>query len=147
MCTNTKWRFEGERSGDKAEVNKRVAELEEKIRIYIDRVAPMAVKNLVNRKPNWLTQDLTMMMTNRDQQRRKARTTRERSDWDQAKKLRNTVNRMMKKAERSYLKKNLENWGANSRNGWAAVSEHLGWSKPCAPVKLIVNGRVITEQK
>ena len=33
----------------------------------------------------------------------------------------------------------------HGKNGWAAVSEHLGWSKPCAPVKLIEKGRVVTE--
>ena len=145
LCVNTNWNLEGERSGDKAELNQRVSDLEEKIRICIDSVAPMAVKNLENRKPSWLTQDLIMMMKKRDDQRTKARTTRERSDWDEARKLRNAVNRMVKKAEKLYLKKDLDNWGANSRNGWAAVSEHLGWSKPCAPVKLVVNGRVVTE--
>ena len=92
-----------------------------------------------------MTQELLTLRKIRDELRAKARITRDRNDWEQARKTRNVVNRLMKKAAKEHLKRDLENWGANSKNGWAAVSEHLGWSKPCAPVKLVENGRVVTE--
>ena len=102
----------------------------------------MSVKNLEHRSPNRLTPELNMMRRIQDDHRAKARVTRERCDWEVARHTRNKVNRLMKKAQKSHLKRDLDNWGANSKNGWAAVSEHLGWSKPCAPVKLVDNGRV-----
>ena len=113
MCTKTNWRFASEISGDQAELNNRVNDLEKKIRICIDKVAPMSVKNLEQRKPRWLTKDLEIMRKKRDEQRSNARATKDKYDWELARKTRNTVNRMMKEAEKSYLKKDLDNRGAN----------------------------------
>ena len=144
-CSETNWRFEGLITGDKLELNERVDHLQEKMKRCIDKVAPMTVKNLEHRRPSWLTPELCTIRRIRDEQRAKARATGEKCDWEQARKTRNTVNRLMKKAAKTHLKKDLDNWGANSKNGWAAVSEHLGWSKPCAPIKLVENGQMITE--
>ena len=60
----------------------------------------------------------------------------------EARKVRNTVTKQVRKAKQEYLNKNIEKLEKNSPDAWAAVGEHLGWRKPMAPTMLIHNGDV-----
>ena len=92
-----------------------------------------------------MTPNIVAWRRMRDRQREVARRTRDNLEWEKARRLRNCVARKMKNADKYHLKKDLANWGANSKNAWAAVSEHLGWRKPCAPTMLVKEGKVLKE--
>ena len=142
-CWEENWDYieGGERTKEMLE--DRVKVLSEKIRNILETVAPMRKKKLVNRgKPRWLVEELEEKMKERARSRRKAKTSKLMEDELEARKVRNDVTKLVRKAKQDHLKKSLENLEKNSPDAWAAVGEHLGWRKPMAPTMLIQDGDV-----
>ena len=58
MAKQVKWRYNGEKTGCKQEVDRRTKQLEENIRQCMEAVAPMRFVKERNNKPDWITEEL-----------------------------------------------------------------------------------------
>ena len=142
-CRKQNWEYVGKGPRTKEMLEDRVRVLSEKIRNILESVALMRKKKLQHKgKPKWMSKELEERMSERASSRKKAKSSRIMDDELEARKVRNTVTKQVRKAKQEYLKKNLENLEKNSPDAWAAVGEHLGWRKPMAPTMLIQNGDV-----
>ena len=142
-CREETWEYKGNGERTKEMLEDRVKDLSEKIRKVLQSVAPMRKKKLNRKgKPNWMSGELEERINKRAELRRKAKSTKLMKDELEARTVRNTVTKQVRRAKQEYLKKNLQNLEKNSPDAWAAVGEHLGWRKPMAPTMLIQDGNV-----
>ena len=74
----------------------------------IDEHAPLRSRRISNRKPPWITNDLSRQIFNSDYLKKKAVSINDREAWDQYRQARNKTNNAIKKAKRAYFTENLD---------------------------------------
>ena len=145
LCRQQNWQYGGPYQKTEEILEKRVAELEEKIIQIIEKVAPMLVKKTKQKgKPRWITEELREKVRERVIWRKIANQSKNIEDEMTARKKRNEAGKLLKAARKEHLRRKLENLDKNSPDSWAAVGEFLGWRKPVSPTMLVQDGNVIT---
>ena len=142
------WTFDGCRSGDEVELNNRVEDLEDKIRLLIDKHAPVKIFKVDPQKINWVTEDLKKQIQARNDLRGRLDLYGGNSQqWRQWRCLQNKVNKNLKNAKQEFLKKRIAQKSENSKSLWDGVKAHLGWKGSGSPEAIMKDGEQITEPK
>ena len=145
LCRQQNWQYRGPYEKTEETLEKRVAELEEKIIQVIEHVAPMMVKKTKQKgKPSWITEEIKEKIRERVLWRKIANHSKRDEDEMTARQKRNEAGKVIKEAKKEHLGRKLENLGKNSPDSWAAVGEFLGWRKPVSPTMLVQDGNIIT---
>ena len=83
-------------------------------------------------------------MTARDRAQQVAAATQTVEDWRLYKHLRNSVNRNLKIARKSWETKQLNSFSNNATDLWRNVKGWMGWKNSGPPNKLFHDGRIVT---
>ena len=85
----------------------------------IDEHAPLVTKRIKKRvKPQWLTDDITILINKRNDLFKRAKTTQSDHDWRQVKALRNKINQSINCAQQEYFKISLIENRNNPKRLW-----------------------------
>ena len=130
--------YDGSKTDDEEELNRRVENLEGKIRSLVDKHAPVKIFKTDSKRVNWMTNDLLERIERRNTLRSKLDKEGGSSEqWRRWKTLRNKVNKDIKTAKRDHMKSKLENNMESSKTLWDGVKEYLGWKSSGAPELLV----------
>ena len=91
----------------------------------LDRTCPIRTLQVVDVKPDWLTNELLTQMRQRDKAFNKARRTKNRADWDRARFLRNRLCMDIKSAKANTIKAKLDRHGHNPKKFWQEINNLL----------------------
>ena len=92
------------------------------LRKVFDKHAPFIEKRVQGRSCKWLNADVKREMNNRDKQLRKARKSKNESDWANYKRSRNKCNKVIKRAKSNHHQKILNENVSNPSKFWKAIS-------------------------
>ena len=107
LCRQQSWQFGGHYEKTQELMEKRVAELEEKMIQVIEKVAPMMVKKTKHKgRPSWMTEHISEKVKERVKWRKIANKTKNEEDEMTAKRKRNEAGKDIKWARKEHLKKN-----------------------------------------
>ena len=82
----------------------------------------------------WVSDSTKEQITERNAAQKKASVTNNNSDWEDYKKLRNSVNNILKSEKRSWQETKISNLGSDTSSCWDGAKEHL---IPDAPLEYI----------
>jgi len=91
------------------------------LQTIFDTHAPLIEKRIKGRPCPWLNADVKKKMNNREQLLRKARKSKDSSDWQAYKRLRNECTKDVKKAKSNFHKENLNENIMKPRKFWATI--------------------------
>ena len=91
----------------------------------LDRICPIKKLTVVDKRPEWLSNELMVQMRQRDKLYSKARRTNRQVDWTIAKRLRNSLEMDIKTAKADAVKANLERYKDNPRKFWQEINNLL----------------------
>ena len=91
----------------------------------LDLMCPIKTLQVVDKKPEWLTNDLLIQMRQRDKAFRKARRTGSQMDWDYPRRLRNRLGMDIKSARANTIRAKLERHGDNPKRFWQEINKLL----------------------
>ena len=116
-----------------------------------DLQCPIKSYNIKNTRPVWMTNELIEQMMDRDYFYRKAKTTKDKDDWNIAKHLRNQTNRNIRLAKADFINEQLELNEGNSAKFWRVLKGVMPASKDKSSnsnITLVnVNGQEIEEKE
>ena len=96
-----------------------------RIKNVVDSLCPIKKYKFSKEKPNWLTNDIVLLMKERDRCLRKYSKTRLEVDKKEMRKIRNLVNISVKNARADYIKEKLETHKNDPKKFWKHISEIL----------------------
>ena len=139
------WRYEGIVQENESELNKRVEDLENKVRKVMDKVAPIKVIEDNPMRICWMTEDLRQRRIYRDLKKNQLERGASSAEWKEWKRKRNRLNKDMKKAKELYLVRKIGDKLENSGTMWRGVKDFLGWKDGGAPEMLSANGILVKD--
>ena len=95
----------------------------------LDDLCPFRRLTVVDNKPDWLNNDLLVLMRQRDRAYRRARRTNLIDDWDIARHLRNMVNMAVKTSKANVIRDKLERYQHSPKKFWQEINKLLPSSK------------------
>eukprot|EP00794_Sanderia_malayensis_P021363 gene21363-23443_t len=104
--------------------------MKEALSSIIDRHAPLIKKRVKGRRCPWITYEIKSLMNTRDKILRKARNTKEESDWSLYKRLKNSCNNKIKQAKQKYHKDLLIENSRNPNKFWKCIKEIFPTKEP-----------------
>ena len=121
MLDNHDWR-----SFDEAEDPNELWEIFiDAIRKALDTMCPIKNLTVVDKRPDWLSNELIVQMRQRDKLFNKARRTKLPMNWVVAKRLRNSLEMEIKTAKANVIKAKLERHKSNPRKFWQEINNLL----------------------
>ena len=118
------------------------ASITEKICTPLKRMAPIKLRNIkTNKKKGWnLSSEVRLLMKERDELKIRAKITNNTEDWDVWKRVKNRVNRIVRK-EKGNMKENeikeISN-DSTAKSLWNYIKRKACWSSSLAPTILRV---------
>ena len=104
----------------------------------LDIICPIKTLQVVDVRPEWLTNELLIQMRQRDKAFKKARRTKKGTDWNFARTLRNRLCMDIKSAKANTIKDRLERYGPNPKKFWQEVNKLLPHSQD-AGIRYLLN--------
>lgn len=90
-----------------------------------DRHAPMRTMRVRVNQPDWITSEYHSLRHDRDQARVKAEKSKDKQDWNRAKKLRNKCNEMLLKLKKQYISDQVKENKDNPKGLWKTLKKLL----------------------
>ena len=120
-----------------------------KITNILDREDMAPVKLFQSRLnyASWLSDDTKLLMEIRDRAMEKYNRTRQPTDWETARELRNRVTRILKTEKCNSARHTMKQCELEKDNGkvWKTVRNYLGWGTTASPTKLVdAAGQLVT---
>ena len=81
----------------------------------------------------------------RNEAQKKASETKLTKDWDEYKKLRNSINNSLKSEKKKWQENKISAFGSDTSSIWKNIKSWLGWSSGGPPSRLIENGVIYTK--
>ena len=119
--------------------------LTEKLMKVPVKVAPLRKIQCRPKYAPWVSDSTKEKFTERNAAQKKASVTKNNSDWEDYKKLRNSVNNILKSEKRSWQETKISNLGSDTSSIWKNLKNWLGWSKGGPLTKLISDGAIHTK--
>ena len=91
----------------------------------LDQLCPIRKLTVVENKPEWLNNDLLLLMRQRDKAYRRARRTNRPVDWDIARVLRNRVIMEVRTSKANVIKEKLDRYQHNPKKFWQEINKLL----------------------
>ena len=127
------------------DVNEAVRMLTEKLTFILDRLAPIRSIQVRQKYCPWLSQQTKDLIHERNQAQKTASETQNNDDWNNYKRLRNTVNNRLKHEKVHNQKEKLKQCKTSSRDIWKTIKGFLQWSSGGPPTQLFHNGTMFTK--
>ena len=86
-------------------------------------------------------------MKERDLAQKRASETENVEDWEQYRRMRNTINNTIRKEKKEWKEAKLKSCGDDTGTVWKNIKTWLGWSSGGPPSKLVENGSIFTKPK
>ena len=118
------------------EVEKRAAHLANCVTGVMEAVAPMRKIKLKRGVKKWISTDILEMRRMRERLRNRARRTKRPEHFEEWKKTRRMVAKMIRDGRKRYLEKRLQDAMATAATPYRGVAEYLGWDEVGAPESL-----------
>ena len=118
-----------------------------KLNMILDIMAPVKVIQVRSCYAPWMSSKTKEEIKKRKIAQQKAAESQNIEDWEEFKKLRNSINKTIKSEKKQWQSKKLETFGNDTRSIWKNVKNWLGWSSGGPPTKLVDNGKVYTKPK
>ena len=112
----------------------------------VDKHIPKKCKRVKAAPAAWLTRGIKKLMSRRDYLHRKAVKSNSSSDWDEYKKCRNMVTKMIREEKQTYCKQSVSDNVGNSKKMWNALHNILPRKASPSPSSINVDGRVCTDK-
>ena len=144
-----KWDFEEQENDDDEteELDDRVHDLETKIRLLVDKHAPVKVLKIDPNRMDWITKELTDKINARNNIKKnlmqRGGSSEERKKW---RTLMNQINKEVKQANAKLLQKRLEHKTGNSGSHWEGVKAYLGWKSGGSPDLIVTTKGEATQE-
>ena len=91
----------------------------------LDQICPVRKVTVVTDKPDWLTNELLVLIRQRDKAYRKARHTKQPNDWDIARQLRNRVKMDIRTSKANVIRDKLATYQYNPKKFWQELNKLL----------------------
>ena len=117
----------------------------QKLTDILDEMAPIKTFQSRSKYAPWISDDSKNKIKARNKAQKKAFDTKLQSDWEEYKRQRNDLNRILKTEKRTWQETKISNLGSDTSSVWKNVKNWLGWSKGGPPSKLMENGIVFTK--
>eukprot|EP00794_Sanderia_malayensis_P006428 gene6428-7159_t len=104
--------------------------MKEALSSIIDRHAPLIKMRVKGRRCPWITYEIKSLMNTRDKILRKARNTKEESDWSLYERLKNSCNNKIKQAKQKYHRDLLIENSRNPNKSWKCIKEIFPSKQP-----------------
>ena len=117
----------------------------EKLNTILDEMAPVKVIQVRTNYAPWMSRETKQKIKERDKAQEKASVTKNIEDWEEYKRLRNTVNNTLKIEKKNWQGQKLREFGGDSSTVWKNVKNWLGWTTGGPPTKLIKDGYMYTK--
>ena len=119
--------------------------LTEKLTKILDKMAPIkTIQTRANYAP-WISGETKQKIKERNDAQKKATETNLNDDWVNYKKIRNSVNNILKTEKRSWQESKIAGLGSDTSTVWKNLKCWLGWNTGGPPTKLIDDGIVYTK--
>ena len=122
------------------DVNLAVEMVTNKITAILDIMAPVKVIQARAKYAPWLSEATKNKIIARNEAQKKASETKLNNDWEEYKKLQNSIDNELKSEKRSWQEKKISDFGNNTSSIWKNIKTWLGWTSGGPPSKLIENG-------
>ena len=113
----------------------------------LDKFAPMRRKRVRQKSAPWMNTDIKSLMQERDKSKKKALKSKDPSDWNNYKHLKNQVTSLIRKSKRKYINDNIIRNRGNSSELWKLLHTLLPKKRANVLNRVKSEGRVITNYK
>jgi len=131
------WEEVGELTSRSA-IEEAVINLEKKIKVVMEKVAPMKTIEKKRKKSRWISQELKSLIERVKRIRlsyMKTGCAKKKEEWKAEKRQ---LGREVRQAKKSHTRKGIEDKHKCSKTLWQGVKDHLGWESTGAPTMLEV---------
>ena len=112
----------------------------------LDNHAPMKVFQTRRNYNPWLSDDTKVLIKQREELKEQAAQDGKQETFNEYKKLRNRIKKILKKEEPKYYENKFDEL-VNIRDVWRTVDSVLGSSRDMSPSQITVNGELISNPK
>ena len=117
----------------------------EKLNKILDEMAPVKVIQVRTNYAPWMSRETKQKIKERDKAQEKASVTKNTEDWEEYKRLRNTINNTLKIENKNWQGQKSKEFGGDSSTMWKNIKNWLGWTTGGPPTKLIKDGYMYTK--
>ena len=118
-----------------------------KLNRILDIMAPVKIIQVRSSYAPWMSLETKERIKKRNTAQRIAAETQNIEDWQEYKKLRNSITKTLQQEKKIWQEKKLKSCGNNSGSVWKNVKTWLGWSSGASPTRLVENGSVYNKPK
>ena len=104
-----------------------------KLTTILDVMAPIKVIQARAKYAPWLSEATKNKIKARNEAQKKASESKTKSDWDEYKKLRNSLNNTLKSEKKSWQENKIDDLGSDTSSIWKNVKNWLGWTSGGPP--------------
>ena len=126
-------------------VDTAVEMITQKLTDILDIMAPVKVIQVRSNYAPWLSDTTKKKIRERNEAQKKASETKLANDWDEYKKLRNSINNSLKSEKKKWQENKISAFGSDTSSIWKNIKSWLGWSSGGPPSRLIEDGVIYTK--
>ena len=113
-----------------------------KLNNILDEMAPVKVIQVRSHYAPWMSEKTKQKIKERYIAQKRASETQNNEEWENYRKLRNSINDDIRKEKKEWKEEKLRSYGADTGTVWKNIKTWLGWSSGGPPSKLIENGSI-----